>query len=177
MAKVLQIYKGVMTYNKVYLVKNGTKKMFTGFIKLADEYGNENSYKVNSFRSHVIIQSEAIGERGMAGKNVEIHGEFKQNTYQGETNWELMAEKIFIEGYEQLAIDADSANYPMPTPPGMQMQPMQPMQPVYVQPAQNTIPTMPSAPSAPGVQVSGNYPNTEPRDAPNSIPNGFVYKI
>lgn len=175
MAKVLQIYKGVMTYNKVYLVKNGTKKMFTGFIKMADEHGNENSYKMNSFRSQIIIQSEAIGERGMAGKNVEVHGEFKQNTWQGETNWELMAEKIFIEGYEQLAIDAEAADYPMPTPPGI-MQPSQQMQPAYVQ--QNQMPTMPSVPNAPNIQVPSTYQGpANASETPKSIPNGFVYKI
>jgi len=120
MTTKLEVFRGVMTYNTIALYKNGTKKRFTGFIVIKDEYNNETSYKINSFRSQVIIQSEALGERGMKGISCEVHGEFKQNTWNGETKWELMAEKIFLDGYKQLAIDAEAASRPLPqVPPGI----------------------------------------------------------
>ncbi len=121
MANELQEFTGTMNYNAVKLYSNGTKKMFNGFITLKDTNGQETSYKMVSFRSQVCYQSEALGERGMKGKLVSVHGVFKENTYQGKTEFQLMAEKIFIQGMEHLAIEADSAEQALPTAPGGQL--------------------------------------------------------
>ena len=163
-AKKLDIFRGVMTFNTIALYKNGTRKRFTGFILIKDEYGNETSYKINSFRSQVIIQSEALGERGMKGMHCTAHGYFKENTWNGETKWELMCDKLYLDGHEQLAADAEAAGAPMPqVPPGtLPRSPnVDPMvaQPVYTPPTGPAPVIQPQAPAPiPGVSLTGPAP-------------------
>jgi hypothetical protein len=176
----LEIYRGIMTYNTIALYSNGTKKRFTGFIIVADEHGNETSYKINSFRSQVIIQSETLGERGMKGMHCTVHGNFKENTWNGETKWELMAEKIILDGQEQLAADAEAAVRPMPTaPPGTLpsspgASPMVPQTatPIPVQPIYN----MPAAPAAiPGTVAGSMAPVAAPNIPAPTANAGYIY--
>lgn len=167
MAQPIDIFQGTMTYNVVNLVKGGTRKVFNGFISMLDVNGNSASYKVVSFRSHVTLQSEALGERGMAGKKVTIHGTFKENTFNGESKWELMAEKIYIEGFEALAAQAEASEVPMPTTP-----------PGTLPPAGMSAPTIPTGPVAPTIQTP-NIPMpvapTLVTSGPSPIVGGYVY--
>jgi len=163
MAKTpIEIYQGKMTYNVVSLYSNGTKKRFSGFIVLIDGNGNEASYKINSFRSQVTIQSEALGERGMAGKSVTAHGYFKENTWNGQTTMELMCEKLYIEGHEQLAVDAEASSMSLPAvPPGvLPGAPVAPIAPAGPVPSMMPTPpsALPAAPTTPGIVAAGPAP-------------------
>lgn len=183
-AKELDIFQGTMTYNVVSLYSNGTKKRFSGFIVISDTNGNDTSYKINSFRSQVCIQSEALGERGMAGKKVTAHGYFKENTWNGKTSWELMCEKLYIDGMEQLAADAEASGTPMPAVPpgqlpGTMHQPIQPVQPAYVQPtgpAPIATPVVPAPLPVYGVPVPTivNAP-VAPAGGPTPIPGAYIH--
>lgn len=175
-AKPLDVFQGTITYNTVTLYANGTKKRFSGFIVMLDANNNEASYKINSFRSQVYIQSEALGERGMAGKKATVHGYFKENTWNGETKWELMAEKIYLEGYEQLAADAEAASTPMPAVPpgqlpGTMAQPIAPVAPAPHIPAGPAPVAVPVAPT-PLPPTPGAPTNT---GGPAPISGGYVY--
>lgn len=176
--KELDVFQGTITYNTVSLYANGTKKRFSGFIVMLDANNNEASYKINSFRSQVCIQSEALGERGMTGKKATVHGYFKENTWNGETKWELMAEKIYLEGHEQLAADAEAASTPMPAVPpgqlpGTMAQPIAPVAPaphIPAGPAPIAVPVAPvPLPPTPGAPMPVNT------GGPAPITGGYVY--
>ncbi len=174
MAVALEIFKGKMTYNVVNLAKN-SKKLFNGYIVMPDANGNEASYKVVSFRSHVISQSEVLGDKGMTGKNVTVHGTFKENTWNGETKWELMAEKIYIEGMEQLAVAAEAKEAVLPTVPAGSLPPVgvqpvqQPATPSYSGPVPLPVAPIPNivAPALPGGPI--------PITGPAPIVGGYIY--
>ncbi len=158
-----QEFVGRMTYNIVNLVKNGSKKMFNGFIVLKDVNGIESSYKVISFRTHVIYQSEVLGEKGMTGKIVKVLGTFKENTWNGETTFQLMAEKIYIEGMEQLATAAENSEKELPQSPGGTLGSAPVAAPagaiIQGQPAvQQSAPITPQAPQTPSAPVMQTTP-------------------
>lgn len=177
MAQVLEIFKGKMTYNVVNLTKT-SKKLFNGFIVLLDANQNEVSYKVVSFRSHVITQSEVLGDKGMAGKTVTVHGTFKENTWNGETKWELMAEKIYIEGMEALAEQAEAKEAVLPAVPAGGLPPMG-VQPTYQapmpQPGNIQVP-MPIAPVPNIVPPAMITPGAPMMNGPQPIAGGYVYR-
>ena len=170
MAQPIEIFKGKMTYNIVNVVKGGTRKVFNGFIIMPDVNGNESTYKVVSFRSHLISQSEVLGDRGMAGKNVTIHGTFKENTWNGETKWELMAEKIYIEGLEALADQAESSAAVLPAVPAGGLPPMG--TPIY-QPTPTNNPGQIPLPIAPVPNIVA--PSIPQMNGPSPIVGGYVY--
>ena len=137
-----EIYKGVVTWNTIKLYANGSKKRFEGFIVIKDTNGNETSYKMVSFRSQVIIQGETLGEKGMSGKSCTAHGEFKENTWNGNTTWQFMCDKLILDGMEDLANQAEKAATPLPAVPAgtLPSNPMQPMQVAAVAPTtQNMV--------------------------------------
>ena len=176
MAQALEIFKGKMTYNIVNLTKNG-KKLFNGFIVMPDVNGNEASYKVVSFRTHVISQSEVLGDKGMTGKNVTVHGTFKENTWNGETKWELMAEKIYIEGMEALASAAEANEAVLPPVPsgglppiGVQTPYQQPAAPTYSGPI--PLPVAP-VPNIVAPDLLGGPSNVS---GPAPITGGYIYR-
>ena len=160
----IQIFRGKMTYNCVKLYANGTKKRFEGFIILEDSNGNPESYKILSFRSQVYIQSETLGERGMAGKIVTAHGSFKENNWQGKVTHELVCEKIYIEGMDELAADAEASSLSLPAVPPGQL-PGSPVAPIAPMGAPQPM-QMPTAPTMnlPGVQQAapGQIQNVGP---------------
>jgi len=119
MARQLEEFVGRVTYNIVNIVSNGTKKMFNGYILLNDVNGKQNSYKVISFRTHVIFQAEKLGTNGIKNKMVKFKGYFKENTYNGQTTFQLMAEEMYIEGLENLAIQAENASTSDPNKPNV----------------------------------------------------------
>ena len=127
-----EIYRGTITWNTIKLYANGSKKRFEGFIVIKDTNSNETSYKMVSFRSQVIIQGETLGEKGMSGKSCVAHGEFKENTWNGETTWQFMCDKLILDGMEELADQAEKAATPLPAVPAgtLPSNPMQPMQPI-----------------------------------------------
>ena len=177
-AKELDVFQGTMTYNTVSLYSNGTKKRFSGFIVIKDTNGNETSYKINSFRSQVSIQSEALGERGMAGMKATAHGYFKENTWNGETKWELMCEKLYLEGYEQLAADAEAASTPMPAvPPGQLPGTMhQPIAPVAQVPGPPPGPVPVATPVMPApLPTHGTMAPTSAVSGPAPIVGGYIH--
>lgn len=173
--KEIQVYEGVMLWNDTNFYANGKKKMSTGTITMVDTNGNPTDYRYVSFRSQVHIQSDAIGKNGMKGIKCQVHGYFEENTYKGETTMQIMVDKLFLEGYEQLAADAEAAGTPLPpvpagTLPNTPIQPMvsngmpaapgavnapQPNIPTPTVPT-HTLPAGPSGPSGPAV-VAGGY--------------------
>lgn len=175
----IQIYEGIITYNTVNLVKNGTKKIFNGFFRTTDGSGNQVSYKIISFRSQIIMQSEALGEKGMANKKAKIHGIFKQSTYN--QAWELWAEEMWIEGYEALAEQAKAKSLAtsMPTPPPGVLPNFQNLnQPMPIQQTQAPVYDMPAPPPLVGPNNFIQQPipqMQQPVAGPAPIAGGYVY--
>jgi len=107
MARQLEEFTGIMTYNIINpLKKKPGKYMFVGYIQLNDINGQPSSYKVISFRTHVIYQGQRVGTNALKNKKVMFKGYFKENTWNGSTTFELMAEEMHIEGMERLALEA-----------------------------------------------------------------------
>jgi len=166
-------YEGIITYNTISLYANNTKKRFTGFIKMIDANQNEASYKINSFRTQVIYQSDILGERGMAGKKIIVHGYFKENSWNGKTTMELMAEKIYIIGMEKLADDAEKSETALPIPPvgGLpQNTTALYTPPVVAQPIAHQQPL-----AQPTLTVPSNAAPVETNSVPAAVSNAYVY--
>jgi len=139
----VQIYKGRITYSKT-VIYQGNKKRFTGYIQIQDEYGNLNSYKMVSFRSQVINQSDTLGENGMKNMNCLAHGTFKLNEWNGQSNYELMVEKIILEGMEHLSEQAQTQQQSMPSVPHGSLPIIgQPIESAYGQPQSYNEPNIP----------------------------------
>ena len=101
----MEIYQGKMRFNDTATNPGKNTKRFFGQIDMVDAEGDINTYQIVSFRSQVISQSENLGKNGMSGKTVKVKGEFSQNTYNGNTSWQLKIDELFIEGMESLADD------------------------------------------------------------------------
>ena len=125
----IQVYQGIITANDVRLYKNGTKKMMVGRITIPNELGSTSSYKMVSFRSQVYIQSETLGQDRMANIRATVHGTFKENEWQGEISLNFICDKLYLDGYEQLAIDAEKSSMNLPAVPQGTL-PNQPIAPI-----------------------------------------------
>ena len=177
-------FVGEITYNVVNLVSNGTKKIFNAYILLKDLNGTLSSYKVVSFRSQVIYQSEKLGVSGIKGKVVKFKGKFKENVWNGQTTFQLMAEEMFIEGMEHLAEEAKQADTTQPKAPAQSLAPagatlvhtpaaVQVPVPAVQVPVPTPV-TMDTTlyPSAPTL-VTPTAPNATQSSGPGHIPGGF----
>ena len=169
MAEPLPQYRGKITFNKVELYANGAKKRFEGFVVMKDANGVESSYKMVSFRSQVTKQGEFFGDKGLTGKFATFHGNFSENEYKGKVTWQLMVDKMYVEGHEQLARDIEEASIKMPKAPGGQLpgSPMStPTMPAMPTPTVPMMPAMPAMPTAP-ISPANIYSNP-------TVPNNIV---
>lgn len=149
-----QSYTGVVTAAYVNLSKKN-KEYATGYIQLPDANGANQSYKFLIFDDTAVANLKAFGSDALKGKSVTMDGEFKENTWNGNTEYQLMAASIQLP--EAVASMVSPENAPgtpsagVPTPET----PVQAVQEASVVPEVPSVPTMgtpevPSAPTAPG---------------------------
>ena len=172
--KEIQIYEGTMLWNDTNFYAGGKKKMSTGTITMIDTNHNACDYRYVSFRSQVSIQSDALGKNGMKGIKCKVHGYFEENTYQGNTTMQIMVDKLFLEGHEQLAIDAEAAGTPLPPVPAGTL-PSAPIQPMV----SNGMPIAPTgvqvgAPNIPAPTIPMQTLPSTGNNVPAPIVGGYV---
>ena len=172
--KEIQIYNGEMLWNDTNFYSNGKKKMSTGTITMIDTNNNPAEYRYVSFRSQVYIQSDAMGKNGMKGIKCKVHGYFEENTYKGETTMQIMVDKLFLDGYEQLAADAAAAGTPLPQVPAgtLPSTPVRPMTPNGMPIAPTSGVPQPNIPSP--VIPTHVLPAVSSQAVPGVIPGGYI---
>ena len=173
MSQELQVYQGKVKFNDTATNPGKGTKRFFGQIEMKDTEGDVNSYQMISFRSQVISQSENLGKNGMSGKNVKVKGVFEQNTYNGNTSWQLKVDELYIEGMETLAETIkESTEIQLPKKPSDVMHPTNPVAPLEEVIPNNSINMPGSVMPVPGA-ISGGYiynPVNNVPTMPNSQP-------
>ena len=163
----MEVYSGKVRFNDTSTNPGKGTKRFFGQIEMVDAEGDINSYAMISFRSQVISQSENLGKNGMSGKTVKVKGVFEQNTYNGNTNWQIKIEELYIDGMENLAetIKAD-ATIQLPKKPSDITIPTNPTLPLVENIPQNSIQNYGVMP------MPGGGPSV---GGPGAVTGGFVY--
>lgn len=178
----MEIYQGKIKFNDVATNPGKNTKRFFGQIDMVDAEGDINTYQIVSFRSQVISQSENLGKNGMSGKNVKVKGEFSQNTYNGNTTWQLKIEELFIEGMESLADDIkQSTDIQMPKKPSNVTIPTNPVAQLVENIPQTSSAVMPGAAAGyvynPNLGGAPSAPSAIPSGGPSSLGGGgYVYQ-
>jgi len=171
-----------MRFNDTATNEGKNTKRFFGQIDMVDAEGDINTYQIVSFRSQVISQSENLGKNGMSGKTVKVKGEFSQNTYNGNTSWQLKIDELFIEGMESLADDIkQSTEIQMPKKPSDVTIPTNPVAPLVEHIPQTSSTVMPGAaagyvynPNLGGAPTNGG--NASSSQSSGGGGGGYVYQ-
>lgn len=187
MSQEMLVYQGRIKFNDTATNPGKGTKRFFGQIEMKDTEGDYNSYQMISFRSQVISQSENLGKNGMSGKNVKVKGIFEQNTYNGNTTWQLKVDELYIEGMETLAETIkESTEIQLPKKPSDVMHPTNPTAPLVENIPANSINMPGGVMPVPGTVrggfvYQGNVPtmpnqgNLPGQGMPGSVGGGFVY--
>lgn len=154
-----QSYTGVVTAAYVNLSKKN-KEYATGYIQLPDANGANQSYKFLIFDDAAVANLKAFGSDALKGKSVTMDGEFKENTWNGNTEYQLMAVSIVLP--EGVVAPVAQENAPATGVPGTAV-PTPTAEPVQ----EATTPTVPEVPSVPTMEAP--TAPTAPT-APGSVP-------
>ena len=152
-------YTGMITAVYVNVSKKG-KEYSTGYIRLPDASGNESSYKFLVFKDEEVEKIKNFGPENLKGKTITVDGEFKENTWNGRTEYQLFANSVTLP--EETPSAAGAA--PVPGTPTTTESPSNPQSEsqIQTQPSgagsieetsvpQPGIPEVPSVPNVPGI--------------------------
>jgi len=156
-------YTGKITAVYVNVSKKG-KEYATGFIRLPDANGNENSYKFLIFAEAEVNKIKQAGPERLKGQTITMDGEFKENTWNGQTTYQLFTNSVIIP--EELLQSPIGETSPGNAPGGNEttppagastagQSPTPSVQPTQEVPSVNNsgapeVPGVPEAPSIPG---------------------------
>ena len=103
----------------------------------------------------------------MSGRTVKVKGVFEQNTYNGNTNWQLKIDELYIDGMENLAetIKTDTT-IQLPKKPSDITIPTNPTLPLVENIPQNSIQNYGVMPMPGGGPSAGG---------PSAVTGGFIY--
>jgi hypothetical protein len=73
------------------------KEYSVGYISLADETGNFQTYKFLVFKSDIVSKIKDYGPENLKGKTIGLIGVFAPNTYNGNTEFQLTVNDIQFE--------------------------------------------------------------------------------
>ncbi len=153
-----QSYTGVVTAAYVNLSKKN-KEYATGYIQLPDANGANQSYKFLIFDDTAVAALKAFGPDALKGKSVTMDGEFKENTWNGNTEYQLMAASLVLPEAAINPVSPENApgtGAPQAAVPQAEVPPVVPTVPTVPEvPSVPTmsapeVPTAPTAPTAPG---------------------------
>ena len=145
-----QSYTGVVTAAYVNLSKKN-KEYATGYIQLPDANGANQSYKFLIFDDTEVANLKAFGPDALKGQRITMDGEFKENTWNGNTEYQLMVAHIHLPEAD-VNTGAPSVPGGAPSAPSTPSTPSTPEVPSApsTPSASNEIPTVPNIPT-PGV--------------------------
>ena len=86
-------YSGTVTAAYVNVSKKG-KEYANGYIRLPDANGNLSSYKFLVFDENEVNKIKEVGPDSLKGKELRVEAEFKENTWNGNTEYQLFVNKI-----------------------------------------------------------------------------------
>jgi len=170
-------YQGDVAACYINTSKKG-KKYCTGFIRLPDANGNITSYKFLVFEDNIVAQIEGIDPVNLKGKKLTLEGDFKENTWNGKSEYQLMVSTI------EFPEDVPTPSQTTPTPNNISNQETAPSVPVNEtsvednvgqDQTQMSVPNQPTqeVPPVPGeAPVPGNIPGnqTTPTQTPSFTP-------
>lgn len=157
-----QSYTGVVTAAYVNLSKKN-KEYATGYIQLPDANGANQSYKFLIFDDTEVANLKAFGPDALKGQRITMDGEFKENTWNGNTEYQLMVAHIHLP---EADVNTGAPGTPS-VPGGTPSTPSVPNTTVSeVAPVTPEVPSVPEVPSAPSTPSASNEIPTVP-----TVPN------
>jgi len=154
-----QTYTGTITAAYVNLSKKN-KDYATGYIQLPDANGANQSYKFLLFDDASVAALKAFDPQNLKGKSISMDGEFKENTWNGNTEYQLMVSSLVLPGAESAPAATPELQPGQPTEPATAVPnpaveapnaPLTPQVPATNTPVVPTVPTSPEVPQAPSI--------------------------
>lgn len=91
-----QLYTGEITACYLNMSKQN-REYSVGYISLPDESGTFQTYKFLVFKSDIVSKIKDFGPENLKGKTAGLIGTFAQNTYNGNTEFQLTVNDIQLE--------------------------------------------------------------------------------
>jgi len=146
-------YTGKIAAAYVNTSKKG-KEYATFYIVLPDANGNMSSYKGLVFKDELVAGIKQATPEALKGKELQVEGTFKENTWGGKSEWQLMVDEItFPSEFNITTTPASQDNAQQPAganPPAAQEVPATPVA--------GGVPSMPSTPSTPSTPTVPEIP-------------------
>jgi len=175
-------YLGKVAVVYVNVSKKG-KEYATGYVRLPDANGNPTSYKFLVFDDAIVANIKTAKPEALKGKDLTFDGEFKENTWNGNTEFQLMVNGLEIPedllgGTQSVA---NTGTTPVPPSNDQGTVPTVPTQEAPTQVQENTqaeVPSIPTdipqvpteAPTAPSAPTAGDIPTPPTMDTGVSAP-------
>jgi len=88
-----QLYIGEIVALYINLSKKN-KEYSSGYIRLPDANNEIQSYKFVIFKTDIVQKLKDFGPTNLKGKTIGFVGEFRQNTYNGVTEYQLIVNEL-----------------------------------------------------------------------------------
>ena len=141
-------YTGKIAAAYINTSKKG-KEYSTFYIVLPDANGNTSSYKGLVFKDDLVAKIKSITPEALKGKELIVEGTFKENTWGGKSEWQLMVDDIKFP--KDLNVPETAPAETTPTGSNPPAAPEVPSAPSTPSMPSTPVPEVPSVPEVPGV--------------------------